>query len=48
MEVYMRSLTGLLHNVCITLLFESYIFGENLPAAGKKENLKGVTLWEKE
>lgn len=40
----MRLLSGFLHNVCLTLLLESYLFEGNFHAAEKKENIKGAGL----
>jgi hypothetical protein len=48
MEAYMRSLSGLLHNVCLTLLLESYFSEHNFTAADKKNNIKGAELCGKE
>jgi len=40
----MRLISGLMHNILLTLLLESYISRENHPEIVKKGDLKGDTL----
>ena len=40
----MRFISGLMHNVLLALLLESYIFEENFPVVVKNKDSKGDML----